>query len=1016
MKLPDNLKNTSGFGKGLPPARYTKGNEGVYSLSFQNEFDHAVWYAAGTPKTPGGRSDKQKEVLAWLMSQGLTFEEIKEHRKKILDVIRKQVNTSIAKGSGDIDVPNVNPQFADKEEPEEDILGDLPGDLAASLAAFAAKKGATIPSETAEKAKKTSSYKSNTKLLGAITEKLSKIQGSLDAVAQSLDRQNALLQTNIQTNIAIVDSVVESNNILETKFDALLAAFNEQAVASQQYYENLERAGREYVQDQKRDVAGSVTPTDLSGGKGGSSVVLGETNKFLKDWIKKKLNKLVFGNTGLPGDKLPTDAKPKQIMRSRAAYWTKLGEKYPRLMKIKFFENLANPKFKLSIEQLGPVYLERLSQEAYKTSYTSLTEQQKTLINMVSNNNKLLEKKGVNRGSDISKFLDKTDGGRIKLPGRTTPRIPDEFDLDQLFKLSKAERTALGESRLDKLLSKNNIPPKARKFIINRIKKGETSSKFLRRFGTRGFIGSVARRLGPTASVLFSGIDYGERRAAGQTNRQAVAGVTASNLGGFVGGAIGAKAGAKTGALIGAFAGPKGAIVGGAIGGIIGGVAGAFGVGTASAKVADRVTGADQLEQGSGSIGPVADPAIMIGAAKSFVNQLGPMGEEVKVQFTPKIARLEKLFGAVDPNMESPVGGSIEGKQSPLNKKKTAGTIGDTESQDIDFDKVVPKGPLDDFLNFFKDTIKTVTDIVDKAKQGLNAVASEVQNLPSTIKNALNLGAGNPNAPGNVYSAVLPQGNPVFSSPFGPRWGRQHAGIDIGVDRGSPVTSLVDGEVTHILPKFGEYGGAVFVKGADGMETVYGHVNATVKVGQKVKKGETVATVTYYPGKDGSDQTHLHLERRPAGGGKGSQVNPLAFVQQKGQELIDKKENTVPEGSFGISEKGKQQAEANKKEAQELKLTTDIPFQAPQAPPPPSFAENPQYYVDKLLDNFNAKPPQQPDINEPSPIDFPESSMFDVIVPTPMMNNATPEQNQQTIIIPTSSNSVKQLNNLRLAQ
>ena len=149
------------------------------------------------------------------MSQGLTYEELKEHRNKILDVIRKQVKTSIAEGSGDVDVPNVNPQFADKEEPEEDILDDLPGDLAASLAAFAAKRGAAIPSETVEKAKKTSSYKSNTKLLGAITEKLSKIQGSLDAVAQSLDRQNALLQTNIQTNIAIVDSVVASNNVLE---------------------------------------------------------------------------------------------------------------------------------------------------------------------------------------------------------------------------------------------------------------------------------------------------------------------------------------------------------------------------------------------------------------------------------------------------------------------------------------------------------------------------------------------------------------------------------------------------------------------------------------------------------------------------------------------------------------------------------------------------------------------------------------------------------------------------------
>jgi len=574
----------------------------------------------------------------------------------------------------------------------------------------------------------------------------------------------------------------------------------------------------------------------------------------------------------------------------------------------------------------------------------------------------------------------------------------------------------LGQARLKNSPFFKKLSPKAKRFIIKKVSNSQTASRLLRRYGTRGLTGSLFRRATPFANVLLSGMDYGNRKAAGQSDMQAGTAVAASNIGGFAGGAVGAKIGGAFGAKVGLFLGPKGSVVGGVLGAFIGGIMGASGVGGLTESAADEITGVNDMEQGSNNVGPSTDPAVMVGAAKSFVNQLGPMGEEVKVQFTPKIARLEKLFGAVDPNMESPVGGSIEGKQSPLNKKKTAGTIGDTESQDIDFDKVVPKGPLDDFLNFFKDTIKTVTDIVDKAKQGLNAVASEVQNLPSTIKNALNLGAGNPNAPGNVYSAVLPQGNPVFSSPFGPRWGRQHAGIDIGVDRGSPVTSLVDGEVTHILPKFGEYGGAVFVKGADGMETVYGHVNATVKVGQKVKKGETVATVTYYPGKDGSDQTHLHLERRPAGGGKGSQVNPLAFVQQKGQELIDKKENTVPEGSFGISEKGKQQAEANKKEAQELKLTTDIPFQAPQAPPPPSFAENPQYYVDKLLDNFNAKPPQQPDINEPSPIDFPESSMFDVIVPTPMMNNATPEQNQQTIIIPTSSNSVKQLNNLRLAQ
>lgn len=113
------------------------------------------------------------------------------------------------------------------------------------------------------------------------------------------------------------------------------------------------------------------------------------------------------------------------------------------------------------------------------------------------------------------------------------------------------------------------------------------------------------------------------------------------------------------------------------------------------------------------------------------------------------------------------------------------------------------------------------------------------------------------------FSAVLPQGNPVFSSPFGPRWGRNHNGIDIGVDSGSPVTSLEDGKVSHVMPTgFGEYGGAVFVKGASGHEFVYGHIDPGVQTGDEVKKGAVLGKITYYPGKDGSDQSHLHLERR----------------------------------------------------------------------------------------------------------------------------------------------------------
>ena len=1035
MKLPDNLKNTSGFGKGLPPARYTKGQEGVYSLSFQNEFDHAVWYAAGTPKTPGGKSDKQKEVLAWLMSQGLTYEELKDHRKKILDVIRKQANTSIAEGSGDIDVPNVNPQFADKEEPEEDILDDLPDDLAASLAAFAAKRGAAIPSETAEKVKKKSSYKSNTKLLGAITEKLSKIQGSLDAVVQSLDRQNTLLQTNIQTNIAIVDSVVESNNVLETKFDALLAAFNAQAVASQQYYENLERAGREYVQDQQRDVAGSISPIGLRGMGGRGKSLLNEifSSRRITEPLKRQARRFFLGKkSGSEGKYFDENrlrrlrARQLKVLLSKRGTSSRLFRIWEAIDKFRqtdqkgFIKNLLKSGIRDSISYKSGKFqasLNKLSIQNYGTNWIALSKSNPAAA------------EGIRVGAQALMDADYVSpGARAKI------KLDSKRASTRLFSstIQAARETKVARARAEKLLKKFKIPKNLQGSLLRLLDPrlgrimgnvgGVNISRIARRtIGRGGGIGNLQGLRGgrfafgkagsyglkrlPGLNVILGSMEYADRKMAGQSTIQAGAGVGGSIVGGAVGGSLAAFL-LKSTAVGAALGGPVGAGIGLLIG-LAASAAGAY-VGGA---IADKITGADQTqyEQGSNNVGPSTDPAVMVGAAKSFVNQLGPMGEEVKVQFAPEIARLEKVFGAVDPNMESPVGGSIEGRPSPFKKKKTAGSLRDEKDPlDIDYDEIVPKGPLDDFLNFFKNALKGFNDALN------------------TLRNPLSLFTGGPRGPvstTNNFSAVLPQGNPVFSSPFGPRWGRLHAGIDIGVDRGSPVTSLVDGEVTLILPKFGKYGGAVFVKGADGMETVYGHVDPTVKEGQKVKKGETVATVTYYPGKDGSDQTHLHLERRPAGGGNGSQVDPLAFVQQKGKEFNDARQQQQQQQQQATPASPTSSTNTSQ-DSTSLDLSDEAITERIGPRPDARRGASPAELIDyteqekkiknQILVDYMMK--QIDGVNQPSPIDK-QSSIFDVIVPSPMMNNATPQQPQQPIVftIP-SGNNINQLNNLRLGQ
>ena len=1037
MKLPDNLKNTSGFGKGLPPARYTKGQEGSYSLSFQNEFDHAVWYAAGTPKTPGGKSDKQKEVLAWLMSQGLTYEELKEHRNKILDVIRKQVNTSIAKGSGDIDVPNVNPQFADKEEPEEDILGDLPGDLAASLAAFAAKKGATIPSETAEKAKKTSSYKSNTKLLGAITEKLSKIQGSLDAVAQSLDRQNALLQTNIQTNIAIVDSVVESNNILETKFDALLAAFNEQAVASQQYYENLERAGREYVQDQKRDVAGSVTPTDLRGIGGRGRSLLNEifSSRRITEPLKRQARRFFLGKKSGSEAKYFDESRLRRLRaRQLKVLLSKRGtnsrlfriweaiDKFRKADQKGFVKNLLKSGIRDSVAYKSKQFqsqLNKLSIQEYGRNWIELSRANPSGANAIRMATQTLME---------AQFVSPDARSKVKLDSkRASTRLFSST-------IQAARETKVARARTEKLLKKFKIPKGLHGSILGLLDPklgrsmgnvgGMNISRIARRTiglgggsgnlqglkGGRfafGKAGSYGMKRLPGLNVILGSMEYADRKMAGQSTIQAGAGVGGSVVGGALGGSAAAALTAKlTGAGLIA-GGPVGAGVG-LLAGILFSVIGA----NVGGAVADKITGADQIqyEQGSNNVGPSTDPAVMVGAAKSFVNQLGPMGEEVKVQFAPEIARLEKIFGAVDPNMESPVGGSIESRQSPFKKKKTAGSLGDEKDPlDIDYDEVVPKGPLDDFLNFFKDTLK-----------GFNDALNTLSNPLSLFKGGT--GGRSTNAANNNFNAVLPKGNPVLTSPFGMRSSGMHYGIDIGVDVGSPVTALEDGKVSVILPRFGKHGGAVFVEGADGNETVYGHVSPTVNVGDPIRKGQTIATVDYYPSDHNPprDYTHLHLERRVKGGGGGSAFDPLSYVQQKGKEFnaAQQQRQATPDSPISPT---------NTQTTTEDSILPDLSDEAVSeriGPRPDArrgagpaeiqaYTEQENKVKNQILIDFMMK--QIDGVNQPSPIDD-QSSTFDVIVPSPLIP-PTPQQPQQPIMftIP-SGNNINQLNNLRLGQ
>lgn len=116
-----------------------------------------------------------------------------------------------------------------------------------------------------------------------------------------------------------------------------------------------------------------------------------------------------------------------------------------------------------------------------------------------------------------------------------------------------------------------------------------------------------------------------------------------------------------------------------------------------------------------------------------------------------------------------------------------------------------------------------------------------------------------------------------YTSPFGPRWGRMHEGVDMAGPVGTPVYATADGVVTFAGWQNG-YGRIVIVRHAYGVETRYPHLNAIrAEVGQRVEVGEQVGDM----GNSGrSTGPHLHYEVRV----DGEAVDPMTFIRA-GQAL-----------------------------------------------------------------------------------------------------------------------------------
>jgi murein DD-endopeptidase MepM/ murein hydrolase activator NlpD len=117
---------------------------------------------------------------------------------------------------------------------------------------------------------------------------------------------------------------------------------------------------------------------------------------------------------------------------------------------------------------------------------------------------------------------------------------------------------------------------------------------------------------------------------------------------------------------------------------------------------------------------------------------------------------------------------------------------------------------------------------------------------------------------------IWPVNGPV-TSPYGPRWGRMHEGIDISAPAGTPIRAANSGEVILAAPTSG-YGNYTCIDHGSGLSSCYAHQSSyATSVGASVSQGDVIG----YVGCTGSCfGDHLHFEIRINGGA----VDPLGYL------------------------------------------------------------------------------------------------------------------------------------------
>ena len=113
--------------------------------------------------------------------------------------------------------------------------------------------------------------------------------------------------------------------------------------------------------------------------------------------------------------------------------------------------------------------------------------------------------------------------------------------------------------------------------------------------------------------------------------------------------------------------------------------------------------------------------------------------------------------------------------------------------------------------------------------------------------------------------------NGQLTSPFGQRWGRLHAGVDLAAPNGTPIRAAASGQVILMAPT-GGYGNYTCINHGNSISTCYAHQSRFgTSRGASVKQGEVMG----YVGNTGNSfGAHVHFEVRV----DGKPVDPMDYL------------------------------------------------------------------------------------------------------------------------------------------